>query len=123
MDDVILLIADGGYYDSLKIYHRSETSRQVFAKVNSVTRSEFFSGGRDGLNPQYVFTVFAADYEGEKIVEYNGQRYAVYRTYKGNKNGYVGPNTSARQELMADYIELYVEKKAGVEHGTQESNG
>lgn len=123
MDDVILLIADGGEYDAYKVWHKTETSRQVFAKVNSVTRSEFFSGGRNGLNPQLVFTMFAGDYEGETVVEYQGQRYAVYRTYKGNKNGYVGPNTSSRQELLADYIELYVERKAGAENGTQNNNG
>ena len=123
MDDVILLIADGGYYDALKVWHKAETSRQVFAKVNSVTRSEFFSGGRNGLNPQLVFTMFAGDYEGETVVEYQGQRYAVYRTYNGNKNGYVGPNTSSRQELLADYIELYVERKAGAENGAQNNNG
>lgn len=122
MDDVILLIADGGTYDSYGVYKKTETSRQVFAKVNSVTRAEFFNGGRNGLNPQMVFTVFSADYEGEKVVEYQGDRYAIYRTYKGNKNSYVGPNTSARQELMADYIELYVERKAGTD-GTQEDNG
>lgn len=123
MDDVIVLIADGGYFDELKVYHKAETRREVFAKINSVTRSEFFSGGRNGLNPQFVFTMFAADYDGEKCIEYQGKRYGVYRTYKGNKNTYVGPNTSARQELMADYIELYVERKAGSDANGQEDHG
>ena len=121
MDDVILLIADGGYYDAYGVYKKTETSRQVFAQVNSITRAEFFNGGRNGLNPQMMFKVFAGDYEGEKVVEYQGKRYAIYRTYKGNKNGYVGPNTSSRQELLSDYIELYVERKAGTD-GAQEDN-
>lgn len=115
MDDVIFLISDGGYYDALKVYHKQETRRQVFAKVNSVTRSEFFQGGRNGLNPQLVFSVFQGDYNGERIIEYQGVRYGVYRTYLGSKNTYVGPNTSSRQELQSDYIELYVEKKVGAD--------
>lgn len=122
MDDVILLITDGSYYDALGVYRKTETSRQVFAEVNSVTRSEFFSGGRNGLNPQLMFKVFAGDYEGETVIEYQGERYAVYRTYKGNKNSYVGPNTSSRQELMADYIEIYVERKGGTNGKQAQSN-
>lgn len=121
MDDIILLISDNGYYDDLKVYHKAETSRQVFAKINSVTRSEFFQGGRNGLNPQLVFTIFKGDYNNERVIEYQGQRYSVYRTYLGARNTYVGPNTQARQELQSDYIELYVERKAGTD-GESEDN-
>ena len=42
-------------------------------------------------------TMFRYDYNGEPIVEYNGQRYSIYRTY-------IGKN---------DMIELYVERKGG----------
>lgn len=42
-------------------------------------------------------TMFVGDYNGEKLVEYNGETYAVYRTYLA-KN---------------DTIELYVERKGG----------
>jgi hypothetical protein len=41
--------------------------------------------------------VFFGDYAGEKIVEYNGTRYTIYRTYQ------------ARNDL----IELYVERREG----------
>lgn len=71
--------------------------RPVFAKVGSVTRSEFFNAGRNGLNPEFVFSMFAADYHGETALTYNGEAYAVYRTYL--KDG--------------DYIELYAERKGG----------
>ena len=40
-------------------------------------------------------TMFAYDYEGEKIVEYQGKRYAVYRTYLGRD----------------DTLELYVQEE------------
>jgi putative hydrolase of the HAD superfamily len=53
--------------------------------------------GRNGLNPQYRFTMFQFDYLGEKIIEYNGVQYTVYRTF--NKS--------------VDEIELYTELKKG----------
>lgn len=71
------------------------TKRTVMARVESVTRSEFFDAGRNGLNPEYKFTMFLYDYQGEKIVEYDGKQYAVYRTYMGR----------------SDTIELYVQQR------------
>lgn len=71
--------------------------RQVFCQVDSVTQTEFFEGGRNGLNPEYRFTMFAYDYQDERTVEYNGRLYAIYRTYQ--------PRT--------DIIELYAERKGG----------
>ena len=55
-------------------------------QVDSVTRSEFFEAGRNGLNPEFVFRVFFGDYEGgERLVEYRGKRYSIYRTYHGTQ--------------------------------------
>ena len=79
------------------VWQPEEAKRTVFVKVDSVTASEFFDGGRNGLNPEFRFTMFGGDYQGEKVVEYNGDRFSVYRTYKA-KN---------------DNIELYVERKGG----------
>lgn len=115
MDDVINLVAQNGYYDKNKVYRTERTSRQVFAKVESITRSEFFGGGRIGLNPQLLFRVFKGDYNGESIIEYAGKTYAVYRTFDGARAAYVGPNTRKRQELLNDYIELYTEQKVGTD--------
>lgn len=81
-------------HDSLSF---SQNWRDVFCQVDSVTQSEFFEGGRNGLNPEYRFTMFAADYQGERNVIYNGHQFSVYRTYQ--------PRT--------DIIELYVERKGG----------
>lgn len=72
-------------------------ARTVFCNVNSVTRSEFFEAGRNGLNPEFVFTLFFGDYEGEHTLIYNGLAYAVYRTYRGRN----------------DTLELYAERKGG----------
>lgn len=76
----------------------TETSRQVFCDVKSVSQAEWFEGGRNGLKPEYKITMFLYDYNGEKVAEFDGVRYSIYRTFK------------AQNEV----IELYLEAKAGV---------
>ena len=95
--DVIKLISVTRTQDKYGQFVDTETSRQVYCQVGSITQSEFYDGGRNGLNPEYRFTVFFADYEDETIIEYKGKRYAVYRTYLARN----------------DKLELYVERKGG----------
>lgn len=73
------------------------TKRKIFANVTSVTATEWFEGGRNGLNPELRMRVFAPEYHGEEVVQFNGKYYAIYRTYM------------ARDDVM----ELYVERKKG----------
>lgn len=75
-----------------------EIGRDVFCNVSSVSASEFFDAGRAGIKPEYRVTMFAPDYEQEEIVELDGKRYGVYRTYLGQN----------------ETVELYLERKAGV---------
>lgn len=95
--EVMTLIAQERYQDELLVWHTRETSRQIYCAVQTVTASEFFEGGRNGLNPEFKFTVFFADYQGERIAEYKGERFAIYRTYLAKK----------------DSLELYAERKGG----------
>ena len=97
--DIITLYADTVTYDNYGVAVKTRTSRDVFCKVDSVTRAEFFEAGRSGLNPEYRITMFFGDYEGETIVGYNGRNYSVYRTY----------------QAKTDIIELYVERRAGTD--------
>lgn len=97
MDSVIKLIASTTVKDEFGVDIPVKTARDVFCKVRSASRAEFFDGGRNGLNPEYQITMFAADYAGESVIEYEGKTYAVYRTYRTD----------------SDYIELYVERKGG----------
>ena len=108
MDDVIYFVSETFENNEYGVPVAVETKRQVFAKVRSITRAEFFGGGRNGLNPELRFDVFKGDYEGESIIEYNGKRYGVYRVYD--------PYTADSQSSGAgtDYIELYVERKGGL---------
>lgn len=93
----LTLIAESYELDELLVMQKTETKRIVFCDVRSVTQSEWFEGGRNGLNPEYRFTMFAPEYHGETVCEFNGVRYAIYRTYL------------ERNEL----IELYVQKEQG----------
>ena len=102
--DVIKLIPVSYTQDAAGVQRPTEgVPREVMCQVDSVTRSEFFEGGRNGLNPEYTFRMFFGDYQGERIVEYNGKRYSIYRTYHGR----------------GDIIELYAERKGGTNGSSQ----
>ena len=79
------------------MWRETETGRDVFCQVDSVTRAEFFDGSRSGLNPEFRMTMFFGDYNDERTLIYKDKAYAVYRTYIGRN----------------DTIELYVERKGG----------
>lgn len=96
--NAINLIKTDYVIDENGIQRPQETHRRVFVNVSSVTSSEFFEGGRNGLNPEFRMSMFFGDYQGERECEFNGQRYAIYRTYQ-TKN---------------DILELYVERQGGV---------
>lgn len=95
--DVITLVSTTKAQDEYGVWRETQTSRSVFCQVSSVSANEFFEGGRNGLNPEYRFTVFAGDYEGERTLIYNNLPYAIYRTYLGRN----------------DKLELYAERKGG----------
>lgn len=93
----ITLIAESYTEDTIGQQISIETETEIFAAVDSVSSAEFVAAGQLGLRPELRFTIFAPEYSGEKIVEYNGTRYAVYRTY-------IGKNEA---------LELYTERKTG----------
>lgn len=105
MDGVIKLVKLTTTTDELGYPVETPTERETFCSVLSVSRSEFFQAGKAGLTPEHVFSVNAAEYEGEKELEYLGERYRIYRTYQ--------PDGS-------DYIELYTEYRSGVTDASQD---
>lgn len=74
----------------------STVKRSVFCDITSVSASEWFEGGRNGLNPEKRVKMFRFDYEGEKIVEIEGNTFTIYRTFEDG-----------------DEIELYLERRQG----------
>lgn len=102
MDDLITLIGEAFAQNAIGEPIATETRVTVWAHINSVSRSEWFAGGKNGLQPAIVAITPIANYSGEKLVDYAGKRYAVYRTYF--------PDNS-------DDIELYLEERAGLNVG------
>ena len=97
--DVINLYSDTVTYDAYGVAQKNRTQKQVFCKVDSVTRAEFFEAGNAGLKPEFRMTMFVGDYGGETVVGYKGRLYSVYRTYLAK----------------TDIIELYVERQGGTD--------
>lgn len=96
--DVINLITETFTPDSIGQMVSTASTSQVFCNIQSVSQSEWFQGGQNGLKPEYKVTMFAPDYSGQQEVEYKGIKYGIYRTY-------------LRQDEL---LELYLERKTGV---------
>ena len=95
--EVIKLVKSTSSQDDHGVWRSTTTVREVYCKAESVTRAEFFEGGRSGLKPEYKFVLFFGDYDGEQTILYKGVTYGVYRSYHAS----------------TDILELYVERKAG----------
>lgn len=59
------------------------TERTVFVRPRSVFASEFYQAAAVGLKPSMTLVLSNySDYEGEKLVEYDGKEYTVTRVYQ-----------------------------------------
>ena len=86
-----------------QIVEKTRTTATVFSEISSVSQTEFFSGGRLGLQPSLKVTLYDFEYNNEPIVkvyfsEEKVKLYSVYRTYCVNGT---------------DKIELYLEERGG----------
>lgn len=90
------------YRDADGVWRTRDTEeRTIFARMDDVSRAEFYAAGQGGMRAEFRFIVAPIEYEGEAVCEWAGKRYAIYRTYHV-------PGT--------DDLELYVQREVGV-HG------
>lgn len=82
----------------IKLIEPGEDPVEVFATMHSAGRNEFAAAGQNGFHAAYVFEVWAAEYDDQAEVEYNGKRLSIYRTF--------GPRPD-------DKLELYTEERVG----------
>lgn len=101
MQKKIKLIHEAYAKDSLGQYVAEETVRTVWANVDSVSGAAWADAGVLGIQASFEVFTPKVNYKGEKLVEIDGQRYAVYRTY----------------ETEGDEIELYLQAEVGVSNG------
>lgn len=97
----ITLITEQTTTDSIGQIVTTESTVEYIGEVRSVTQNEYMTGRQSGLSPAYVFRISVFGYSGQKILEYDGVRYSIYRTYEADDN----------------YIELYAEAMLGVTNG------
>lgn len=98
---VFYLLSAERTQDALRQWTETPARRKVFGQLSSVTGSEFFAAGQNGIKPEYRVRLFAPDYQGEREIEYAGQVYSIYRTYQARGN----------------VVELYLERRAGDGNG------
>lgn len=59
------------------------TKRDVFAGLRSIGQAEFYQANAVDIHPEAKFVLADyLDYNGETLLDYNGQRYHVLRTYR-----------------------------------------
>ena len=99
MDKEAILISQTFVKDKMGQPIPQDLRTPILATDGSITRAEFDVAGRQSLNPEMVIKTQACNYNGEEIVEVDGTRYGVYRTYR---------------PPYSDEVELYLERKTGV---------
>lgn len=61
----------------------TETTRQVFCRAQSIGAKEFYQAQATGLKPEIKFILTDyLEHQGEELLEFNGTRYRILRTYR-----------------------------------------
>ena len=69
LDDVCILIS-------------GDKQEVLFCHKLSVGANAFYHYGEKGLKPDILLAIHTEEYAGEEIMEFNGVRYAITRTYE-----------------------------------------
>lgn len=96
MNDTAYLIGLKYTFDEDGNHVSEETRKRVFAKAESIYSNEFFQAGQSGIKAELKLTVWEAEYSGERLAEYNGRVYDIYRTF-----------------TAYDTVELYLSERVG----------
>lgn len=83
MNDILFLIQRTQGVDEYGDPSITETRREVFCRQNSIGQKEFYQAHAVGLQPEIKLVLADyLDYNGERMVEYDGQLYSILRTYR-----------------------------------------
>lgn len=98
MDDTLKLISETRAKNDRAQYVTSETvSDDILCEVVSITRTEWEGAQQRGYDAEVCLKVFFADYAGQRICEWHGERFEIYRHFQAGER-----------------IELYLGRKVGV---------
>lgn len=83
MNDILILIQQTRGVDEYGDPTVTETRHTVFCRKASIGQKEFYQAHAVGLQPELKLVLADyLDYNGEQLVEYDGQLYRVLRTYR-----------------------------------------
>ena len=99
MEGSALLIGETYTLDSIGQHIPIYVETEILCHIESIGQREFFSAGQNGINSDIKIVTQSVNYNNESIIEYNGERYGIYRTYRRSNS---------------DEIELYCEWKGGI---------
>lgn len=98
MNDVLTLVQRKLAPDGYTV--EAETRRDVFCRLASVSRSEFYQAQATDLRPELVFVLADyLDYEGEYLGVYNSVWYRVIRTYRTGQELELVVQKASREEV------------------------
>lgn len=81
-NEVISLVSIGTNKDDLMQDIEIETIQEVFAEKKSISQSEFFSAGQTDLKPTKCFVIYSDEYNDERFLLFENQRFNIYRTFE-----------------------------------------
>lgn len=97
--DKVFLIKEDYEEDAIGQEIAKETKSKVFCEISSISQSEFKAAGQSGIKPECVVVIWEAEYNDQRIIEINGKRFTIYRSYSRNDGK----------------VELYAETRIGNE--------
>lgn len=80
--DICTLIAEKKVFDGGNHYTTEEESQELLCSItNGVARAEYYEAYRAGVQLAITVEIYEGDYSGQRLLEVNGVRYQVARTY------------------------------------------
>lgn len=66
---------------TVDLLEHDEEDVTVYADKKSISQSEFFAAGQNGIRPATMFLVRTKEYGGQKRIKCDDNVYSIYRTY------------------------------------------
>lgn len=101
MDELLTLVHRTLDADGFTV--KAETRRDVFCRLDSVSRSEFYQAQATDLRPELVFVLADyLEYDGEYLCIYDSEWYRVIRTYRTGQELEIVVQRAPREEVAAN---------------------
>lgn len=82
-NEIIFLVAKTSTTNNVGDSIQTEVKEMRFAKLKSISQTEFYQAHANGLKPEIKFALpDVLDYDGQEEIIYNNFRYKVLRTFK-----------------------------------------